>query len=380
MANLSFRRFSHPETFKRIEPARLLALLSPHREFFEAHGILLPVPGGLPFFDYPQIAGVLASPGEDAPPALLDALYFIHELATEEGMDKLLEDSELRGELGHDPTPADVAVYFWLRDREALERKHAEANLSRPRTFDHFLAEKAGGLDRITSNQLESLEHSLDGWFIEHKRGRGCALFNYRRGEEMWFLIRHGAPFRREGSLVDGQPSSVYYRPERFDVVIYNSTIGELRVNTGSKAQLDLYREYFGLHLFGSVGHFPQKQKYTLEPLRSDGSQSLVCADVEGLEWITLRQIQYFWPGSVGDIEIHKSENIFAMLEARRKALPEKARLMAATFHVKFADSRRPRTVAIRVPNVASFQRDDDSKLIERWLVNRGFCQNGSSN
>ena len=36
------------------------------------------------------------------------------------------------------PTPGDVAVQVWLKDRELLERKHAEQFLRNPRTFESF--------------------------------------------------------------------------------------------------------------------------------------------------------------------------------------------------------------------------------------------------
>ncbi len=63
-----------------------------------------------------------------------------------------------------------------------------------------------------------------------------AALFMFPEADETWFLVRHGQPFRREGSIVDGESESVFYRPEKFDVLVYSSAASELRINAGTVA------------------------------------------------------------------------------------------------------------------------------------------------
>ncbi len=377
MGTYNLRRFLNIGALKCIESSRLIELLVPYREFFTGRQVHLPAPDNLELvIPYEGLINVLMSPSNDMPTDLLDALYFIHELSTVEAMDKFLEDDEIRQAVGDTPTPSDVAVLVWLRDREELEKKHAEVNLRRPRSFDYFLAQTNGGLADIDSGRIKALEDGLASWFVKKKRGRGCRVLDYRRNGELWFLIRHGAPFRREGSLVEGHSQSIYYRPERFDVLVYNDDLGELRMNARSKVVRDLYREAVGLHIFGSTGHFPSKKKYTLEPLRT-GSGALVCGDIEGLDSITMKEIQYFWLGRVSEIEIHKAEDVFAVLEARKAKIPTKPRLLRASFQVKFTDSPKTRSVTIRPPNVAQYARNDDCELIEEWLKRRGFIRSG---
>jgi hypothetical protein len=377
MSTYKLHRFAYPEVLKRIARPRLIELLAPYRTFFEGRKLLLPAQDELLPIDYPALVDVLMSPGDDMPDLLLEALYFIHELSTDEAMDSFLEDTEILTAVGENPTPADVAVFVWLHNRETLEKKHAEASLLRPRSFDHFLAKKSDGADRFDKEQLKALEAALDQWFLKRKRGRGCRVLDYPRDDEVWFLVRHGAPYRREGSLVEGESASVFYRPEKFDVLVYSATLGELRISAPTKSEKEIYRELLGLHLFGSSAHFPSCQKYTLEPLREDGQAALVCSDIEGLDWIKLIEIQYFWPGTVNEVEIRRSDDIFAALEARRAGIREKARIMRAKFKVKFTESRTPRVVTVRPPNVAQYTRDDDSELIEAWLSRRGFIRNG---
>ena len=40
---------------------------------------------------------------------------------------------------------------------------------------------------------------------------------------------------------------------------------------------------------------------------------------------------------------------------------------------MKFENAKRPRMVKVRTPNVANFDRKEDSHLIETWLRKRGF-------
>lgn len=48
---------------------------------------------------------------------------------------------------------------------------------------------------------------------------------------------------------------------------------------------------------------------------------------------------------------------------------------MKASFLVKFADAKTPRTVTIRPQNIASYTRDSDASVIEEWLARRSFVK-----
>jgi hypothetical protein len=157
--------------------------------------------------------------------------------------------------------------------------------------------------------------------------------------------------------------------------MVYRPQIGELQINACSPQEKELYRTMLGKHLFGSEEMFPGADKYTLAPLRADGAASLACDDVEGIEWVRLREVQFFFGGNRWELVTHKADDFFELLASREAPFPEGGRLVRATFHVKFQGpgSRKPRTVVVKPSNVAQFTRDDDSVLVERWLVARGF-------
>jgi hypothetical protein len=405
MATFSLKRFAHQEILKSIRPDHLLALLGRHGTYFTRRGVNLTGTGSVlrvaePIasygtaaaasqtaagIDYEGIARVLMTPDETTPRELVDDLFFVDEMSAHENMDALREEiSKLppaqrkKLELGPDPTPADVAVMVRLHAPDILEKKHAESLLVSKRSFQYF--QPANGkrkpLPTPTDAQLRTLEGVFDDAFDQMKRGRNTKVYVFERPDEVWLLVRHGDPCKREGALEKSGSSSVYYRPEVFDVIRYDRASGELSINAGScKKIYDLYREKLGLHLFGDALHFPAgKARFTLDPLRTDGQDSLVCSDIDGMESVVLKEVQYFWGGPESYSEVLKASDLFAYWTRRNRKIPEKARISRAKFQVKFSDSKTPRMVAITNSNVTSFSRDGDASAVEAWMAKRGFA------
>ena len=318
------------------------------------------------------------SPDTKTPKEFIDSLYYVDEMATSEGMDALLMEVEERGlklAPGSDQSPADVAVQVWLISKDILERKHAEHYLGKVRGFESYQMDRSTKptFKPPSAKQLEALERELDGWFDGKKRGRGTKVIMFDRSDRVWFLVRHGEPFKREESLEGLDASSVCYRPLKYDVVVYSPPIRELQIHARSKGEVKLYQRAFAKHLFGNEDIFPGTEKYTLEPLRESGDDSLALGDIEGIDWVKLREVQFFFGGNPWEVVTQKSEDLFALFKAREKEFPEGGRIIRATFRVKFSDSKTPRSVVIKPSNIAQFTRDDDSVVVEKWLEARGF-------
>ena len=380
MATYNLRRFAQPAVLKAIGPQHLHRFLWPYRSYFDGRGLPLPSPNASSGLDHEQLVNVLMGPDADTPKDLVDALYFVNEMSTDKCMDLLLEEAETKGlslDGKPDPTAADVAVQVFLQDRQLLERKHAEQYLTRPRSFEYFQTEArpVPAFKEPPWIALVVLESDLDNWFEKKKRGRGSRVFVYPKGDSIWFLVRHGDPFRREGSLDGAQMSSVFYRPEKHDVLVYESAVGELRMNACNKGEKETYRREFGRYLFGDEDFFPGTGKYTLEPLRTAGTASIVCTDVDGMDWVRLKEVQFLRGGAEREIEIRKAKNLFAALEGRGQSMPATAPILQASFHVKFTDAKSPRIVTIRPLNIAQYTRDSDADIVEDWLQKRGFIE-----
>lgn len=380
MATVVLRKFTNPDTLKHIGDRYLIELLSPHRTFFSGRGLELPTAAD-GVLDCEKLGAIFMTPDTDMPGDLADALFLIHEMSTKEAMDKLQEAAEALQpplDLSGADEPADVAVRVWLLRRALIEEIHAEHALARPKAFLSFLTDRETVPSFTAPNDTSrrEWEKRMDTWFEKKKRGSGCRVFIYPRDGECWFMVRHGEPYRREGSLENGEPSSVFYRPQQHDVLIYDTAGGELRIHAGSQGERELYRKNFGLFVFDDENYLPGDGKYTLQPLIADGTAALNCLDVDGIEWVKLREIEFQWLGSGRgntEREIRKANDLFAAFGTRDFRFKEGHDLKRAVFQVKFADAKRPRSVTIAPTNRAKYERDDDASFLEAWLKKRGF-------
>jgi hypothetical protein len=147
-----------------------------------------------------------------------------------------------------------------------------------------------------------------------------------------------------------------------------------------TKGEKELYRKMFGKHLFGDENFFSQRSQFNLESLRTVGEESLSCEDVDGLEYVKLKEVQLSYAGAYKDKEIRRSEDFFASLRDRGFQFPQHGRITQASFYVKFKEVKKPRSLTISSGNRASFRCDDDSVILERWLFLRGFITGNRGN
>jgi hypothetical protein len=226
---------------------------------------------------------------------------------------------------------------------------------------------------------IAALQRSFDGWYAERKKGHGAKVFASETEQEVRLIVRHGGTYKREGSLDNGEPSSVHYRPMAFSVAIYDRRSGELRLNVKGKREKGMYRERIGHFLFHDRDYFLDNvPKYSLEPLRRDGRDALRCADVPGLRRVLLTELTMYLGGAYEHRRTENAAEVFLALEDRREFLPPDALPTAAKFEITFADSPKPRLVKVCHGNSAQFTRDGDADLVELWLRRRGYVQGGA--
>ena len=374
------RLVANQDAIKSIAGENLHSLLAGHEQVLADGGFVLPEDPDEPV-DYSALTKLLMSP-EKFPRDLQDAFFFINEMATEEGMESLLDAADKGGLVilsGQHQTPADVAVQVWLKDRDLLERIHAEQFMRNPRTFECFHTTAPAPVPahrKLTPERMEAMAADMNDWFEKRKKGRSAKVFHYPRPDGVWFLVRHGDPFKREGAIDEkGESVGVYYWPERFDVLVLDPVEGELRMTAKTKGTMKLYRKVFGRHLYGDDEFFGGEDKYTLDPLREKGEHAVACSDVEGLEEVLLTEVHFMRGGSFHEREIRRATDIFGAFKAREREFPKKLPIVKASVRVRFSDSETPRTVTIKPPNVAQYTRDGDSVIVEKWMKLRGFVR-----
>ena len=185
------RRLCRPEVLRALNGWDLEELLTPYAAFLAPHGVTLPLDGRDAPLKYTALAQLLLEPERGMPAELVDALYFIDELATPSGMEALLAAGLAKGiyiPQCLEVTPADVALKFWIKDRALVERVHAEMAVERLRTFqyfqpaDHAVPELPGDW-RARS---EAVEQELTECFHSRRRGRYARIITDERPDRLW--------------------------------------------------------------------------------------------------------------------------------------------------------------------------------------------------
>lgn len=377
MPQINLRRFSNVDLLAKLNDRELRTLLSRYAGYFEKRQIRLDGP-----LDLERLAAVFLAPDEGLPESLVNALYLIHEvsspLESEELVDAVRRDPALKKaiDLTTELTPLDLALKVFLVAPDLLEREHAERYVETRKAFEYYLPEFAVPMTLTELDRaVVGLERDLGAWFASKLKGEHVRVFAYPREDEVYFVVRHGEAFRRELALRGAEPTTVFYRPARHDVLVYQRRRGELGVNAATKGERELYRRTVGLHLFGSQDHFRRGQaKYTLKPLLDVESADLVCGDVDGLESVQLVDFSCVRPAD--DLANEPFFELRVSVDGAKplKALiPEGSQIVSARFRIKFSRSLRPRHVTLRLPNIAMFTRDDDGQLVNEWLAKRGF-------
>jgi len=244
-SSFRLRRFSSPSILRQIDPSLLVRFLAGHAERWPALQELLAASP----LNIDRLATLLIEPGDDAPDPLLDALFFVDELSAPEMYEDLLDEARRAAiPLGETPSlsPADLAVRIWLDDPEVLQRYHAERYLIRTKKFEHFpsVTTHLPNIRGVQEQIIQGLQEDLDAYFETRKKGRGSRVFPFVKDDAVWFLVRHGEKLRREGTIENGESSSVFYRPEKYDIVIFDRALGELAVHADAKGESarDLWR------------------------------------------------------------------------------------------------------------------------------------------
>jgi len=147
----------------------------------------------------------------------------------------------------------------------------------------------------------------------------------------------------------------------------------EMRINAANLADRREYRALFGRHLFGDENRFVFVKKYTLDPLKTAGELALHCHDVEGIESVRLREIEYAWEGAFDHIETHRAEDLFKALLILNRSVEKEVHIRKAVFKVKLEGEKKPRTVTIRAGNKSGYNRGEEAMMIEDWLRARRF-------
>jgi hypothetical protein len=398
MANFIQRRFTKPETFRKIRPDLLWAWLKQSESYFKSRGVVLPATGEnlgadafSPRLDYDGLVRVFLEPTADMPAELVDGLHLVHEMGRPARVESMFQEACRHGlslGLGEDATAEDVAVKLLLLDPRVLENLRNCDVMTRRRSFEYFTTDAVPvpRFEGPTLEQIRTLEEKLNSFYVAWRRGGGTRVFAYcqqkvgQNGPEWLFLVRHGGLFRREEAMENGEPTSVLYRPRRYALLKYDAGRGEMGVYCGEEREQKILLKVFGRALFGRDNFFPGTAKFDLKPLVRRGRGALAWGDVPPIEQVRLTDLEFFRRRAPWRRGIQQADDLFALIEQGELCWPQDVtEITRATFTVKFWRQSRARRVTIVPCNRALYSRDEDSPILERWMAARQIIQPASA-
>ena len=336
---------------------------------------------------FKQLADVFFSPKE-LPQTMTDVLDAVIELANDKGVEDLTIASKgknLAIDWTKKRTNLDIVMQVWLLDEELMLKIHNEHRLVRTTKFMYW-GTKTPPAERLaftppTNAMLELVRKVVDEWCVENHRGEDTVTITpHNLDGEWWFLIQHGGTMSRLAEAKGNQKTeTLFYRPGKDDVVVYNIERDEIRIHTGSKAEGVLYRKEFGQRLRGDSEYFSERKNFVLDPLRTDVNKALSAEGLPDIKRITLQELELKFGGDFDDLIIRKSDDMVASAAERSKdgkeikAVPDNGRLVRAIFEIEFTKCTKPRRVTIRTPDVLNVGRSGDVKAVHDWLTLREF-------
>lgn len=79
----------------------------------------------------------------------------------------------------------------------------------------------------------------------------------------------------------------------RYDVAVVDPVKGAVKINASPRRKVALYRTLLGQCLYNNEQFYSRTDRYTLEPLRTQGAGALLCSEVAEIERIRLVSIEY---------------------------------------------------------------------------------------
>lgn len=375
--------FTDVDSIGGLDDTQLILLLKRFPKFFAAHNIPLDN-GGI---QYARLTQVLMNPDgavqtDQETHDLMEALQLITEMSSHEAMDSLLamaKEQNITLNFSPQSSPADVALYCWLNHQSLFHTQYAKTLVQNYKSFSYFLGAtgEARKFPAYTDDTIKALQADLDTWFAANNRLKDCRVYLFPQGHRVSIVIKYGMPLKREMEMKNGDSESIFYNPQKHDLLIYNCDRDEISIKTDNKkGQQATYLECIGKHLFSDEHYFSEKKLFSLEKLREINSATYDFATVTGVDDVKLVELQYEWGG---EIEIRKSGNLLATLIRKNgQEATKRAKIVAANFNVRFEGSKNPRKVRIQAGNQARFGRDDDSLIIEEWINDQGLVDRGS--
>jgi hypothetical protein len=219
----------------------------------------------------------------------------------------------------------------------------------------------------------------MGSFYAQASKGGVAKVLDVMEGDELWLLIRHGGYLERRGDVDEksGEVSTVCFRDEEYDVLIYNIRHRELKIRRTTDATMERLKAEFGQLFFGSAHTFVGRESFPLDVLKQDDLSFFRTVKVPGIKDVKFSEVRYMLHGSVIKTVHEKSADLLQSADAGY-VVPEVAfQVDFAKLRFRFEGEDKYRSVDLYPPNRSSFARESDAPKVEEWLREASLLKGG---
>ena len=388
---MACKRLTDIELHRRFDPAVFAEFLGTFPEYLQKRGLVLPSHPTAKTMPYDEIIGLFVHIDNDTPEAFLALASAVYNHCHRRMRGSIFSEAKrnnIKLDLPRDLSVYDFVMLVRLRYPKIFEAARVRVVMKSQRRYVYFrpFFDEMAPVKIPGTEALATFERNLQSWFRAMDRGvNGVRLFMYEEPNQIWFLIRHGDYLERLGVLDEnGEPKDIFFRPEKYDVVVFDKVTGMLKIRCKWDSMLHQYRMDFGRFLFQDTNFFSAKRGiFTLQPLLDNDFSFQQCANIDGIRSLALAELFYETPGIGGEFVKRKSKcgNLLAGYDPVKHGslIPAVVDQIAyAKFNVTYEGSTQPHVVTVKMGNETTYCREDDVEALERWMMLFGFMDCGA--
>lgn len=240
------KQLGEPEVIREISPTVLFAFLQPFEGYLRSRGLVIKKESRIDNTAIEKLVDILTNPTMKTPQALLNAVFYVEEMATPSAADLLLNAAQQAGmpfdEEGKHSL-ADIVMQVWLFDSKMVEAQHAWHTWKTPRRMECFQPANLTGIApiTITEDRLAQAIKDAGDWFAKHNRGRKLFMTPRFVDNEIQISIRRGDPFSRKSTIDDDGIDTITFREARKDSMVFCLSDEVLMLNSSLKSAYPIY-------------------------------------------------------------------------------------------------------------------------------------------
>lgn len=311
------------------------------------------------------------------PQPLTSTLLQIRDLSEDPDVDYFGE--ELGFESAQPPwTAAERASLVYLNNPIQFQKIHLSALPVRSCQFVEFAGPTPASFNAEDPARVLEFQRNVGAWFDHKHCTNHCEVYALQTSAEVRWGIVHGRRPRSQGKIKckngpDTSRKISTFFPDQHDLIILCLNTGRLLINARSMDEVDLYRKQIGEIYWGSTDQFAVTHIYSLKPFQAEGEMIFSCKDIEGIERVELRQIDFRKPqAKTVTFNLkgkHLCQDIPGIIDRFLKDFAVHSIKIAC-----YADKKsEPQMITVKPPNRISFDVRTENSAAMKFLIARGM-------